>query len=103
MSVSHSVCVSVWQYADWHTGIAAAHGEGMVFFREAFNISSHMHTRTHPHVTAGGGGRGKLSTLSRNEASDAQQGQQAPGFSLGSMVVVVTGTVVALAAFGGLV
>ena len=63
------------------------------------STSHHTYTRTQPHVTAGGG-RGKLSTLFRNEATDAQQ---APGLSLGSMVVVVAGYVVALTTVGALV
>ena len=61
------------------------------------STSHHTYTRTQPHVTAGGG-RGKLSTVSGNEATDAKQ---APGLTSKEWSIVVNaGTIVAITGIG---
>ena len=61
------------------------------------STSHHTYTRTQPHVTAGGG-RGKLSTVSGNQATDAKQ---APGLTSKEWSIVVNaGTIVAITGIG---
>ena len=68
----------------------------MVFLRGP-STSHHTYTRTQPHVTAGGG-RGKLSTVSGNQATDAKQ---APGLTSKEWSIVVNaGTIVAITGIG---